>query len=116
MAAPLPAPAGSAGEFRLNVEAADEARKVLEGVRQRIETARAQAVTRAKVPPTAHDAVSLEAFALLAEKADGGPGSFTAAMDAGLAHVDRLLTQMREDIARQRRLDDTAATGIAASA
>lgn len=113
MATPLPASTGTTGEFRLDVEAAEEAVRTLEGVRRRIKDARAEAVTLAKTLPTARDAVSLEAFALLAEKADGGPGSFTAAMDAGLIEVENAIDQMRADITRQRQLDDDAASDAA---
>ncbi len=108
MAAPLPAPADGGGEFRLDVEAAEEAIRTLEDARRRIKDARDDAVRLAQTSPTARDVVSLEAFTLLAQKADGGPGSFTAAMDAGRAHIERLIAQMREDIIRQQELDRSA--------
>src|SRR5262245_38329883 len=108
MAAPLPAPTGGAGEFRLDVEAAEEAIRALEDARRRLKVARDDAVRLAQTSPTARDVVSLEAFALLAQKADGGPDSFTSAMDAGRAHIERLIAQMREDIRHQRELDDAA--------
>lgn len=109
MAAPVPA----SGEFRLDVEAAEEAVRTLEEVRRKIEAAREGAANLARTAPTARDPVSLEAFALLAQKADGGPGSFTAAMDAGRTHVDQLIVRMRADIARQRELDAAAAADLA---
>lgn len=109
MAAPLPASSvGGAGGFRLDVEAAEQAVRKLEAVLPQIEAARDEAIRVAQTPPTARDAVSSEAFALLAQRADGGPGSFTAAMDGARAHVDGLLAQMRADIAHQREIDDAA--------
>lgn len=117
MAAPLPASSvGSAGGVRLDVDAAEVAVRKLENVRREIEVARDEAVRVAQTPPTARDAVSLEAFALLAQKADGGPGSFTAAMDGARTHVDQLIVQLRADIAQQRALDEAAASELSGRA
>ena len=116
MAAPLPASTGGTGEFGLDVEAAEQAIRALEGVLQQIKVAREDAVRLAKTRPTAHDAVSLEAFALLSQKADGGPGSFTAAMDAGRIHGESLIDQMRADVARHRAVDGDGASEIAGRA
>lgn len=106
----------ASSEFRLDVEGAEEAEeaiRALEAVRRKIEIARDDAATLAqRTVPTARDLVSLEAFALLAQKADGGPGSFTSAMEAGLEHVDHLIDQMRADIIRQRNIDDAAARDL----
>lgn len=117
MAAPLStSPTGGTHEFRLDVEAAEAAVRKLENVQQEIEATRQEAVNVARTTPTARDAVSLEAFALLAQKADGGPGSFTAAMDAARAHVDQLIVQLRHDVIQQRALDDAAAADLSGRA
>ena len=64
MAAPPPTAEGGAGEFRLDVDAAEAAIAALEAVKRDIKVARDDAARLAQsTPATAHDVVSLEAFA-----------------------------------------------------
>lgn len=111
MTEPTSAPPGPSGEFSLDLELAAEAVRDLEGVRQQLTGLRYRAAElgrTALAAPTAQDAVSMEAFAFLAQKADGVPGSLGLALDAGIIHVQGLIDQMNADIDAQRREDDVA--------
>ena len=106
MTSPASPPAG--GEFFLDTELARSAVEELRKVYDRLESLRAEAHGLARPDRTARDVVSAEAFDLLASKADGGPGSFVAAVTAGMTQVEQLINQMQGDIAQQRRLDEEA--------
>lgn len=107
-------PAQSGG-FSVDLERSRAAVNELRAVQYRLRALREDAVAVARTPATAHDLVSTDAFAMFAERADGGPGSLTAALDAGIVHVQRLIDQMSADLTAYQEADNAAARGFASS-
>ena len=97
--AAAPPPTVGSGQFTVDLERAPQALRELEDARLELKEIRRDAAQLTHVFPPGQDAVSRDAATSLASTAEGGPGSFVVALDAGIKQLSMLIEKVTLDIA-----------------
>jgi hypothetical protein len=89
-----PAPVGG-GSFVVDITQAPQAIKQLEDALEELRSIRQEATLLGHLTPPTTDQVSLDAAHVLGLTAAGGPGSFLAALESGIAELERMIQALR---------------------
>lgn len=99
-----PAPVGG-GAFEVDIARAPQAIRELEQARDELRNLKNEAQSLAHVNPPARDEVSVEAAALLGQRATGGPGSLMETLDAGINELSKMIGALRSGFDAYRSND-----------
>lgn len=100
------------GSFTVNLERAPEAIRELEAARDELNSIRRDALDLGRVTPPTNDLVTRDAATLLGVTATGGSGSFVSALDAGIAQIEAMISNVREAMSAYRSADDQASSEL----
>ncbi|MFC5136955.1 hypothetical protein ACFPK1_01810 [Actinomycetospora rhizophila] len=100
------------GSFTVDLARAPEAIRELEAAREELNSIRRDALDLGRVTPPTNDLVTLDAANLLGVTATGGPGSFVSALDAGIAQVEALISNVRVAMDAYRGVDEQASSDL----
>jgi hypothetical protein len=93
-AGPPPTSGTGGGSFTVDITRAPQAIRELEQALEDLRSIRLDAMQLAQVNPPAADQVSADAARTLGLKANGEPGSFLPALEAGIAEVERMIESL----------------------
>ena len=100
------------GEFTVNLDQAPRAIRELEAARDELNSIRRDAIDLGRITPPTNDLVTRDAAAFLGLTATGGPGSLVSALDAGIAQVEAMISNVRLAMDAYRSADEQASSGL----
>jgi hypothetical protein len=100
------------GSFAVDFARAPKAIRELEDALEELRRIRQDATLLAQVTPPTRDQVSLDAARALSLTAQGGPSSFTDALEGGIGELSRMIDALRSGFEHYRGSDAEAATDL----
>ena len=102
----------SGGAFSVDLERAPQTIHELESARDQLADLMREATRLGKIDPGTTDEVSRDAALLLGAVADGGDGSLSRALQAGVERLDLLIAAVRRELADYRSAEDRSRGGF----
>ena len=102
----------SGGAFSVDLERAPQTIRELESARDQLAELMREAARLGKIEPGTTDEVSRDAALVLGAVADGGEGSLSRALQAGVERLDLLIAAVGRELAAYRAVEDRNHGGI----
>ncbi|GAA4784119.1 hypothetical protein GCM10023200_17120 [Actinomycetospora chlora] len=114
MTQPPPRAVGG-GAFDVDITQAPQAIRQLEQALEELRSIRQDATLLGHITPPTTDQVSIDAARALGMTATGGPTSFLAALEAGIAELDRMIQALRAGLSAYQEGDEQGRSRLSIS-